>query len=185
MKKLSSFILGTILLSSKAFAVPEVLTEPMKEMLKQSPSIPSVTNVILSTLFMIVIIYAVAITYQKLNEFNNKRFSENGEKTYSLNKLKVVNCLPLGANKTLHIVEVNEKFLVLGSTQTQISLLKEFDKKDLNKIIESQPISSKAEKVKPEIIEEGLKTLFPKEEEIVQKPEENSVDYEEIYKKYM
>ncbi len=182
MKKLSSFILGVILLSSCAYAVPEVLTEPMKEMLKQSPAVPNMFNVVLSTLFMIIFIYVVAFVYQKLNAFNNKKFSENGEKAYNLNKLKVINCLALGAHKTLHIVEVNEKFLVLGSTQNQISLLKEFDKSELNKIIESRVEPSKAQKIEPEIIEEGLKTLFPKEEKIEEK---EKVDYEEIYKKYI
>ncbi len=185
MKKLSSFILGIMLLSSCAYAIPEVLTEPMKEVLKQAPAMPSIANVVLSTLFMVLIIYVVAFTYQKLNSYNSKRFSDQSEKALNLNKMKITNCLSLGPNKCLYIVEVNEKFLVVGSTQTQINLLKEFDKKDLQKIIDAHTGATHVEKIKPEVIEEGLKTLFPKEEEIIETKKEDDVDFEEIYKKYI
>lgn len=187
MKKLTGFLLGIILSNSHAYAVTEVLTEPMKKVLKQSPSIPSISHIIISTIFMIVIIYAVAIIYQKLTAFNNKRFSGQDEKVFNLNKLKIINCLSLGPNKVLHIVEVNDKYLVLGSTQTNINLLKEFDKSELHKIAEIPQEEALNQEINPEAIEEELKNLFStkKEEQKPQKEEEKKSDFEEIYKKYI
>lgn len=168
-----------------AVQVPEVLTGPMKEALKQSPELPSITNVVLSTIFMVVMIYAVAFIYQKLSHFNNKKFAGHDEKIFNLNKMKIINTLPLGANKAVHIVEVNGKYLVLGSTPTNINLLKEFDKNTLCNI-EMSICDTEKEEIKPEDIEQGLKTIYP-QEETPQKESEAlaEMDYERIYKKYI
>lgn len=185
MKKLVSIILGVTLLNSNAYAVTEVLTEPMKQLLKQSPSLPSISHIVISTVIMIFIIYAVAIVYQKLNLFNSKRFAGQDDKAFNLNKLKIVNCMSLGPNKAVHIVEVNDKYLVLGSTQTNINLLKEFDKNQLNKIADVFPETNESQEIDPEVVEEELKNLFPKKEEEVKEEETKKSDFEEIYKKYI
>lgn len=46
------------------------------------------------------------------------------------NMLQIKAVLPLGQNKSVHIVELGSKLLVLGVTDTQISLIKEVTEKD-------------------------------------------------------
>ncbi len=192
MKKLFIFI-SSLLIQTKAMADTEALTESMKQTLRHSASgIPSVTHVVISTLVMVVMIYVVAIIYQHLNHFNKKKFGGAEDKTFIPNRLKIVNTLVLGNNKSVYVVEVNDKYLVLGSTQSSLSLIKEFDKSQINKLIENSSASTVG-KVVPEVIEQELKTLFPKQEVVVEEikptPEvsvvKNDRNFEEIYKKYI
>ena len=197
MKKLT-YMFGLMLLNSCAYAASQdVLTEPMKQALRHSAAVPSFYHVIFSTVIMIVLIYVVAIIYQKLNVFNAKRFSKPEDKAFIPNKMNIINCLPLGANKSLYVVEVNDKYLVVGSTQSNVSLIKEFDKKEVQGIIDSSSKKIGSEILtEPEIIEQELKTLFPKEEpdeetvietpeEPVVQQEEQGTSFEDIYKKYI
>lgn len=183
MKKLLFTITVLFLSAIESFAVqvPSVLTEPMKQVLKQSPEIPSITNVLISTLLMVLFIYAIAFIYQKLSIFNKKKFTCSDDKVFNLNKLKIINTMSLGANKSVHIVEVNGKYLVLGSTPASITLLKEFDKNSLNNL-ENPELTGEPQKPTEEVIEQGLKTLYPEEEIQEETPDEN---FEEIYKKYI
>ena len=167
-----------------ASAIPNVLTNQMKEMLKSNPELPSISRVLISTLFMVVFIYVVAFFYKKISLFNSKALSIE-DRSLDLNKLKIINSKSLSANSAVHIVEVNGKYLVLGSTPNQISLLKEFDK---NVLIEEEVklLDEGKEGVSQEAIEQGLKTLFPPEE-TEEHEEENSSDseFEQVYKKYL
>lgn len=82
---------------------------------------------IISLAIVIGLIYITAFVYKKLSGFNEKKFIKESGKL-DLNKFKLISSQPLGANKTLHVVEINGKYLVLGSTTNSISLIKEFDK---------------------------------------------------------
>lgn len=167
-----------------AGAVPNVLTSQMKEMLKSNPEIPGISRVLISTLFMIVFIYVVAFFYKKISLFNSKALSIE-DKSFDLNKLKIINSKSLSTNNAVHIVEVNGKYLVLGSTPNQISLLKEFDK---NALVEEEVKSfdEGKEGVSQEAIEQGLKTLFPPEElEELEEIKSSDSEFEQIYKKYL
>ena len=194
MKKLAALI-SVIMYSSYAYAAgTDSLTIPMKEALRHSATgIPSITHVLVSTAIMVVMIYAVAMIYQKLNAFNTKKFSNSEEKAFIPNKMKIINSLALGTNKAVYIVEVNDKYLVLGSTQSNISLIKEFDKSQINKIIESSAITNVGNVV-PEIIQQELKTLFPNESKIIETEVEKNTtlqetkqdkEFEDIYRKYI
>jgi len=81
---------------------------------------------LISLAIVIGLIYLTAFIYKRLSRFNATKFSK--ENKPDLNKFKLVSSQPLGANKTLHVVEINGKYLVLGSTANSINLIKEFDK---------------------------------------------------------
>ncbi len=81
----------------------------------------------ISLLIVILLIYMTAWIYKKLNVFNFSKFTAN-DKQLDINKFKLISTQSLGANKNLHVVEINGKYLVIGSTPNSINLIKEFDK---------------------------------------------------------
>ena len=87
---------------------------------------------IISLAIVIGLIYLTAFVYRRLSKFNTSRLSDNLKKV-ALNKFKIISSQPLGANKMLHVVEINGKYLVLGSTANSINLIKEFDKNSIEK----------------------------------------------------
>lgn len=86
---------------------------------------------IISLLIVVGLIYLTAWFYKKLNKFNTQSFSKDTQETL-INKFKIHSSQTLGANRNLYIVEINGKYLVLGVTQSNINLLKEFDKNDID-----------------------------------------------------
>ncbi len=87
---------------------------------------------VVSLAIVIGLIYLTAWIYKNLNKFNTQKFSQNTNEA-ELNKFKLVSTQSLGTNKSLNVVEINNKYLVLGVTQSNISLLREFDKSELEK----------------------------------------------------
>ena len=186
MRKFISFIFTLILTSHMSAFAADAIPESMKQLLKQTPEIPGISHIILSTLIMVVLIYVMAIAYHKLSAFNNKKFSSADDKLLNMNKFKLVNSMTLGANKSLHVVEINNKFLVVGSTPTSISLLKEFDKSLLmpqemactSEFIVEEPTVSELEGDEPWMGE----FTSSKKEDLTTSAE---LDFEKIYKKYI
>ncbi|MBR6126428.1 FliO/MopB family protein, partial [bacterium] len=77
-----------------------------------------------SLLFVILLIYASGIIYTKLNKLGIQSFKKQmGEAASS--KVSVVSTTALGGNKTLHIVELDGKRMLLGASSTSIQLLKD------------------------------------------------------------
>ncbi len=82
---------------------------------------------ILSLGIVILMIYGCFWAYSKMNKYNFKKFSNSNDKMIELSQLSLISHLPLGQNKSINVVEINKKYLVLGVTAEHISLLKEFD----------------------------------------------------------
>lgn len=82
---------------------------------------------VFSLIIVIGLIYLVFGIYAKMNRYNFQKFSKSSAKSLELNKLTLVSHLPLGQNKSVDVVEINGKFLVLGVTGDNISLIKEFE----------------------------------------------------------
>ena len=95
---------------------------------------PNIIGAIFSLIAVLGLIYLVSFLYQKLNIFNEK-FTRKNEKN-EINKFKMISTTPIGQGKFLHIVEINNKFLALGSTQNNISFLREFSKEEVENINE-------------------------------------------------
>ncbi len=184
MKKFGLLLTTAFLFNFLKADAAETLSEPMKQLLSRSPEIPGISHIILSTALMVVFIYIMAIAYHKLSAFNNKRFSNMNDKILNLNKLKLVNSMSLGANKSLHVVEINNKFLVLGSTPASINLLKEFDK---NPVLDSDFSVSSAfgDEEHDHIIEESMPSISELSSQKSKTKTSAEMDFEKIYKKYL
>lgn len=94
---------------------------------------PSMLSVTLTLIFVILLIYATGIIYAKLNKMGVHTFKKQiGDAAAS--KVSVVSTTPLGGNKTLHIVELDGKRMLLGASSTSIQLLKDLGSYPPNEI---------------------------------------------------
>lgn len=85
---------------------------------------PSIISVVLSLLFVILLIYLTGILYAKLNKvgFNTLK-KQQGE--LSKSQVAVVSTTQLGNNKTLHVVELDGKRMLIGASNSAIQLIKD------------------------------------------------------------
>lgn len=102
---------------------------------------PNLISLVFSLLFVILLIYATGIIYTKLNKFGmNTMKKQMGDNSNS--KVAVVSTTPLGSNRTLHVVELDGKRMLIGASQSSIQLIKdlgnyppvEFDDSKFSKI---------------------------------------------------
>ena len=107
---------------------------------------------ILSLIVVIGLIYLVFGIYAKMNKFNFQKFSKHTPKSLEMSQLTLVSHLALGQNKSIDVVEINGKFLVLGVTGDNISLIKEFDN-------EKEALSELPQKTEPTSFE-GKNSAF-------------------------
>lgn len=98
----------------------------------------------LSLIVVIGLIYLTAWIYKKLNNFNTQKLIKS-DKELNLNKFKLLSTQSLGSNKNLHVVEINGKYLVIGSTANNINLIKEFDKSIIDNAGSSAPLEKMLE----------------------------------------
>ena len=97
---------------------------------------------VISLAVVIGLIYFTAWLYKKLNKFNSQKFTKE-DKTSNINKFNVLSSQALGQNKALYVVEINNQYLILGATQSNINLLKEFSKSDIEKLNSTQQSKQK------------------------------------------
>ena len=85
---------------------------------------PSIISVILSLAFVVLLIYLTGILYAKLNKvgFNTMK-RQQGDFTKS--HVSVVSTTQLGNNKTLHVVELDGKRMLIGASNSAIQLIKD------------------------------------------------------------
>ena len=97
------------------------LTSNMVQTVGQEPSIISV---VFSLLFVILLIYATGIIYTKLNKVGFKALKKQiGDSDSS--RVSVISTTPLGSNKTLHVVELDGKRMLIGASANAIDLIKD------------------------------------------------------------
>ena len=85
---------------------------------------PSMISVVLSLVFVILIIYVIAIAYEKLNKVGFKTLRRyQGE--FSRSHVSVISTTQLGNNKTLHVVELDGKRMLIGASSGAIQLIKD------------------------------------------------------------
>jgi len=84
---------------------------------------PNIMSVVFSLLFVILLIYATGIIYSRLNKvgFKTLRKMNGSDDT----RVSVISSTPLGNNKTLHIVELDGKRMLLGASPNSIDLIKD------------------------------------------------------------
>jgi len=85
---------------------------------------PSIFTVISSLFFVILLIYASLIAVAKLNKLNNKTLrNQFGDSDNS--RVSVISTTALGSNKTLHVVELDGKRMLIGASTNSIDLIKD------------------------------------------------------------
>lgn len=85
---------------------------------------PSIISVILSLLFVILLIYVTGIVYAKLNKVGFKTLKQQ-QGDFARSQVAVISTTQLGNNKTLHVVELDGKRMLIGASSSAIQLIKD------------------------------------------------------------
>ena len=85
---------------------------------------PSILSVLISLGIVVLLIYLTGIIYTKLNKagFNVMR-KQQGD--LSKSQVSVISTTQLGSNKTLHVVELDGKRMLIGASSSAIQLIKD------------------------------------------------------------
>lgn len=115
-------------------ALPWDYTEPKEEPEKDTP----VYITALSFIFKLAVVLGLAyLTILGLKKFSNMKSKVESNQQC----IRVLDQSSLGANKSLHVIQVGSKRLLVASTPGQISLLSELDADDIpEKIAEKAPV---------------------------------------------
>ena len=179
MNKYLFLLLGYIAVSQKAFCITETVSTELDQALKTPVNEPNAMSIIFALLFVVFLIYITGIIYSKLNMVGAKTVKEQ-LKNSEINRAIVISTTQLGQNKNLHVIEINEKYYLIGATPNSINLIKE-----LNNIKEEKSDEDTSPKPNEEEIDKAIKYLYggPHDDIIdVIKPEKEEFN---IHKKYL
>ncbi|MEI8378174.1 MAG: flagellar biosynthetic protein FliO [bacterium] len=103
-------------------AIEQDEDKSLAEFKKQNKADLDVVRVFSNLLALIVIMLALAWLYKKYgkNFLSKTMIAQNLNK----NSIHIVSTAPIGQNKYLHIVEVGQERILIGATNTNISLIK-------------------------------------------------------------
>lgn len=129
-----------------------------------SPDVTYILQAFLSLALVIGLIYLSAYIYKKLTNVTSKKINNTKDELIDKNNLNIISSLPLGSNKSLCIVEINGKTLLLGVCEQNISLIKELssnevvcnnnvEKKQINEIKKEEEEEEKKEPTKDDLNE--------------------------------
>lgn len=150
----------------------QVFAEPLKDTLSQHRE-PGYFSVLLSLIFVICLIYATGIIYNKLSNLGLKTLKkQNGD--FVKNKITILSTTPLGSNKTLHVIELDGRKMLIGASANSIHLIKDLSENC------NYTVSGESKAVNPEIMDGAL------QEDTSEKIEHTDLDEEfGLYRKYL
>lgn len=162
--------------SSSALCI-EIPDSMKQAMASETAGMPSMINLVLSMVIVIALIYATGWVYNKLNLVNRDKLNKLGADEFDKHKFSVLQTMPLGQHRYLYSIEMNEKVLLVGSTPSHISLIKEFSNED------------KSEKLnlKDDYSQTGQHQDVDSNVQVTQKSDVNSkssINIDDLYKKY-
>ena len=85
---------------------------------------PSIISVVISLAIVILLIYLTGIIYAKLNKVGFKTIKRH-QSDYDCTQVSVLSTTQLGNNKTLHVVELDGKRMLIGASSGAIQLIKD------------------------------------------------------------
>lgn len=135
MNKFGIFIITFFANAPLCLAADEVASE-LGQNLKTHSHEPGIFSIVFSLLFVICLIYATGLIYSKLNIMGAKSVKEQ-LKNLDLGTAMVLSTTQLGQGKNLHVIEIDNKRLLIGVTPNSINLIKELDK--IDEIKETNP----------------------------------------------
>ncbi len=160
-----------------AFCIAESVSPELEQSLRTQNSEPNIMSIIFALLFVIFLIYITGIVYSKLNIVGAKTVKEQLRGT-SLNRAVVISTTQLGQNKNLHVIEINEKYYLIGATINSINLIKE-----LGSLKETLKEETK-QKPDEEEIDKAIRVLYGgSQDEIIE--HEDVKDEFNVHKKYL
>ena len=130
MDKIKLFLLSFFCMQLNPVLAVELPQNMKSAMSHELAGMPSLLNLVVSMVIVIGLIYVTGWIYSKLNIVNRnklKQFTNDDMQKYRFN---VIQSMPLGQQRQLYSIEMDGKILLVGSTPSQISLLKEFEKKE-------------------------------------------------------
>jgi len=86
---------------------------------------PTIISVVLSLAFVILLIYATGIIYTKLNKSGLKLMQKQKGMDLARSQATVISTTQLGNSKTLHVVELDGKRMLIGASTASIQLIKD------------------------------------------------------------
>ncbi len=127
------YTLLLFLYSTAVFAMDSPYSSPeFSEVLKHDNYEPNYFTLVFGLIIVICLIYFTGYFYQKLIGVNSK-INKKTNDFNDLYKVDIISTTSLGQGKFIYVVEINGKCLVLGATENQINLLREFDLQNVNK----------------------------------------------------
>lgn len=125
MKKILYALFVFICVTAPSYAVH--LPESMKQSMRHDYGIPSFTQLIISMVLVVGLIYFTGWIYTRLNIVNRKQLSKIASDKKDSVRFTVLQSMPLGQQRHIYTIEMNGKILLVGSTPSHINLIKEFD----------------------------------------------------------
>jgi flagellar biosynthetic protein FliO len=95
----------------------------VREEYKQDKEVTSPVSVMANLITLLLIMFGLAFAYKKYGKNALDKVLAN--QPIRRNDIKILSTAPIGQNKFLHIVEVDGERVLIGSTNNNISLLKE------------------------------------------------------------
>jgi flagellar biosynthetic protein FliO len=122
--------------TSNIVAVDE--DKPISEIYKkrQKENLISPVNVFSNLLTLILIMFTIAWLYQKYGQ--NILSKALKTKNLNINSINLVSTLPIGQNKYLHIIEVDDERMLVGATNNHISLIKSLKNSPKEKVVSDE-----------------------------------------------
>lgn len=204
MKKIFTVFSSLVLFQNIAFA--DDLTSSLSGVLKQ-PYEPSFISIIGALVFVVCLIYITGIVYAKLTAMSSKTVKKHIKNN---TQVTILSTSDLGNGKTLHVIEIGGKQMLIGASSSSVNLLCELPEEILEeerktemeveivtepKIIPNPEITepSKEKKVEvnndldsgKEIINNVLFDELRREQEDSKTSDNNSNEDYGIYKKYL
>ena len=122
MQKIFFLFFSFFLITQSVFA-SDFIPYSIKRVLKHSTSVDYI-SVIISLGIVILLIYITGIIYAKLNILGQKT-AKKQFKNFDESQVVIYSSTPIGQNKTLHVIGVNGKKLLIGVSNENISLIKD------------------------------------------------------------
>ena len=112
----------SLMLSFRVFA-DELLSkdEQVTQVLAKNTYEPNYFSMILGLFVVILLIYLTGYLYQRLTKVNLKH-----EQLF-INKPQVISTTTIGQGRNLHVVKIGDSACLIGSTQNQITFLKDVE----------------------------------------------------------
>ena len=135
---------------------------------------PNFISMLFSLIFVILLIYATGILYTKLNKLGLKTMKKQlGDNTAS--HISVLSTTLLGANKSLHVVELDGKRMLIGAAANSIHLIKDLGSYTANEIEEGEFSKIEIPNIRiPKI--EIPKIEIPGFTKVISKPKQEAAD---------